>query len=87
MKKRSKLHLIVFLIVFPSVLFSQNTNTPPVSPQATSYPKIAEYVVVFLPIVSTNSKTTTWNFSNTFNIGIATGINILYSDRFGFSLI
>lgn len=85
MKKRGKFYLIVFLIIFPSVLFCQNTISPPVSSQLSSYPKIVESLVVILSLVSTNSKTPTCNFSNSFNIGHATDINILYNDRFGFS--
>jgi len=51
----------------------------------TAYPKTVVYSSFFVPIASASSKTTTWNFSNTFSLGFATGINILYSDRFGFS--
>lgn len=68
----------VLISFMPTGVFCQ-------APPPSSYPKIVTYTCFFLPIVSTSSKTTTWNFSNTFSIGFSTGINILYSDRFGFS--
>ncbi len=69
----------------PSGIFGQTAMPAQVPAQAPAYPVVVAYTCVFVPIVSTNSKTTTWNFSNTWSIGLATGINILYSDRFGFS--
>ncbi len=71
--------LIHVAIFFCPLLTSAQTPNPPV------YPKTVVYTSFFVPIVSTSSKTTTWNFSNSFTLGFATGINILYSDRFGFS--
>ncbi len=85
MKKGNHLLLCLLIIGFPVSLFCQTTPSAQTPAQPPAYPIIAGYTVVFLPIVSTNSKTTTWNFSNTFSIGLATGINILYSDKFGFS--
>jgi hypothetical protein len=71
--------LCLFNILITTSIFCQ---APP--PQQL-YPKIVSYTTLFLPIVSTTHTTTTWNFSKTFAIGFATGINILYSDKFGFS--
>jgi hypothetical protein len=71
--------LIHVAIFFCPLLTLAQTPSPPV------YPKTVVYTSFFVPIVSTSAKTTTWNFSNTFTLGFATGINILYSDRFGFS--
>ena len=79
---RTSLLLLFLVIVIPSDLYCQATDLPAPS---SAYPKIVTYTCFFLPIVSTTSKTTTWNFSNTFSIGFSTGINVLYSDRFGFS--
>ena len=84
MKKSNRLLLPVLMILLPAGIFCQNSANQPV-PASSKYPIISAYTCFFLPIVSTSSKTTTWNFSNTFSIGFSTGINILYSDRFGFS--
>jgi len=72
--------MLFLIIIMPGGLYCQST-----APGPSSFPKIVTYSCFFLPIVSTSSKTTTWNSSNTFSIGFAAGINILYSDRFGFS--
>jgi hypothetical protein len=79
---RTSLRLLFLIIIMPSDIYSQNATLPAALPV---YPKIVTYSCFFLPIVSTNTKTTTWNFTNTFSIGFAAGINILYSDRFGIS--
>ncbi len=77
---RTSLFMLFLIIIMPRSLYCQST-----APGPSSFPKIVTYSCLFLPIVSTSSKTTTWNSSNTFSIGFAAGINILYSDRFGFS--
>ncbi|HET7001812.1 MAG TPA: hypothetical protein VFI33_10900 [Puia sp.] len=76
--------LLVVTLISPACIFCQSVQAPQ-APQPSPYPKIVTYMCFFLPVVSTSSKTTTWNFSGTFSLGVATGINILYSDRFGFS--
>lgn len=85
MKKKSHFLLCGLLLFFSNDIFCQVAPPTQTSAPAPAYPVIVAYTCVFLPIVSTNSKTTTWNFSNTFSIGIATGINILFSDKMGFS--
>jgi hypothetical protein len=85
MKIRSRFLVAILMVLIPACIYCQTSDTLHVLPAKPAYPVITGYTVFFLPIVSTNSKTTTWNFSNTFTIGLATGINILYSDRFGFS--
>jgi hypothetical protein len=70
---------LTLIILFPGSLFSQTPKSQ------TDYPKIVEYTSFFLPIVAANNKATMWNFSGSFTIGFATGINILYSDHYGFS--
>ena len=79
---RRSLAIVILIIIMHLGVNGQSVSPFP-SPSA--YPKIVTYSCIFLPIVSTSSKTTTWNFTNTFSIGFAAGINILYSDRFGFS--
>ncbi len=85
MKKRNRYLFLGFLFSVPAAIFGQSVSPVNMPPQAPAYPMVVAYTCIFLPIVSTNSKTTTWNFSNTYSIGLATGINILYSDRFGLS--
>jgi hypothetical protein len=85
MKIRSWSLVAILMALVPACIFCQSPDTLRVLPVKPAYPVIVGYTVFFLPVVSTNSKTTTWNFSNTFTIGLATGINILYSDHFGFS--
>ena len=73
-----RLLFLVIVVLFPFLPLAQTPAQP-------VYPKIVVYTCFFVPVVSTSSKATTWNFSNTFTLGFATGINVLYSDRFGFS--
>jgi hypothetical protein len=54
------------------------------SAQQTTYPKVVGYLSFIIPIV-TVSNTTTTNFNGTTSIGFPVGINVLYSDKFGFS--
>jgi hypothetical protein len=52
------------------------------------YPKAVGYMSFVLPLVKFNKDETTndfENFKNNFAIGFPVGINILYSDKFGFS--
>lgn len=50
------------------------------------YPKIAGYIGLIHPIVSTSAEGTNYNFSNSYVVGMPTGINILKSDHIGFSI-
>jgi hypothetical protein len=49
-----------------------------------TYPKVVGYVSFILPLV-TASNSTTFNFNGTTTIGFPIGVNVLYSDKFGFS--
>ena len=52
------------------------------------YPKTVGYLSFILPMVTINKSTTTNDFSggiNKFAIGFPVGINVLYSQHFGFS--
>jgi hypothetical protein len=87
---RSILMVIILVVLLsPRNLFAQNmqsgaSDTVKVLPK-TKYPKVYGYLSFILPIV-TVSNTTTTNFSHaTGSIGFPVGINVLYSDRFGFS--
>jgi hypothetical protein len=90
MKKNSKLFLPLIILLIPAYSLCQvpvPSQPVPSQPAASlsAYPVIVAYTCFFLPIVSTSSKTTTWNFSSSFSIGVSTGINMLFSDKFGFS--
>jgi len=73
--------LLNFSVV--SDLFSQaETNIQHI------YPKTVGYMSFVLPLVKINKDETTndfENFEDNFAIGFPVGINILYSDKFGFS--
>ena len=54
-------------------------------PAAISYPRTAGYMSIVHPIVSVNKDKATYNFSGTYTVGFPCGVNILKSDRAGFS--
>ena len=49
-----------------------------------AYPKVVGYLSFIVPIV-TIANTTAYNFQGTTRIGFPVGVNILYSEKFGFS--
>jgi hypothetical protein len=49
-----------------------------------TYPRVVGYLSFILPLV-TVSDATTFNFNGTTTIGFPVGVNVLYSDKFGFS--
>jgi hypothetical protein len=51
----------------------------------TTYPKVVGYLSFIVPIVVFNKDATTFNFNGTTSIGFPVGVNVLYSDKFGFS--
>ncbi len=51
----------------------------------TTYPKTIGYLSFIIPVVTFNKNATTFNFNGTTSIGFPVGVNVLYSDRFGFS--
>jgi hypothetical protein len=80
---------IVTALLTPRNLFAQSiVNNAPDTMKTVAkqtYPKVVGYLSFILPIV-TVSNSTTYNFSkSTGSIGFPVGINVLYSDRFGFS--
>jgi hypothetical protein len=64
-----------------STMAKQNISLKPIT-----YPKVVGYLSFIVPVVTIDENATTTNFSKgTFSIGFPIGINVLYSDRFGFS--
>jgi hypothetical protein len=51
----------------------------------TTYPKTVGYLSFILPLETLQGGKTTGNFGSTTSIGFPIGINVLYSDHFGFS--
>ncbi|HEY4322634.1 MAG TPA: hypothetical protein VGN20_01575 [Mucilaginibacter sp.] len=90
--------IVIAGLLSPKTLLAQkSTSMPadsskvqqPVAPSPTAkptYPKTVGYLSFILPLVTLQGGTTTTNFSNnTTSIGFPVGVNILYSDKFGFS--
>jgi hypothetical protein len=50
-----------------------------------AYPKVVGYLSFIVPIVTINKDATTYNFNGITSIGFPIGVNVLYSDEFGFS--
>ncbi|MEA5139310.1 hypothetical protein [Arcicella rigui] len=71
--------ILSFLVLTSFNAFSQQT-----SPE-NSYPKVAGYMGILHPINTWSDGTSTGNFGSVYTIGFPTGINILKSDKIGFS--
>jgi hypothetical protein len=68
---------ILFILFSPIQLTAQQTKT--------EYPKTVGYLSIVHPIVSVYQNETIYNFKNDYTVGFPVGINILKSDKFGFS--
>jgi hypothetical protein len=81
--------IVIAALLGPRNSFAQKSQTVSTDTAKTTakptYPKVVGYVSFILPLVSV-SNTTTYDFSKgTSSIGFPIGVNVLYSDRFGFS--
>jgi hypothetical protein len=77
------LFVTAILLWLHSISFAQPQPQP--SP---TYPKTVGYLSFILPMVTANKDKTTNDFSggvNQFAIGFPVGVNVLYSEHFGFS--
>ncbi|MDP9047147.1 MAG: hypothetical protein M3N14_03360 [Bacteroidota bacterium] len=82
-------------IFFPNKGFCQSGTQPNVDStrakhtiniNPVTYPKVVGYLSFIIPIVTIDQNSTTTNFSKgTASIGFPVGLNVLYSDKFGFS--
>jgi hypothetical protein len=75
--------VIAILLLLHMISFAQPQPQP--SP---TYPKTVGYLSFILPMVTANKDKTTNDFSggvNQFAIGFPVGVNVLFSDHFGFS--
>jgi hypothetical protein len=88
-----KITMISVLLAFFTSGFAQTTTQVTAFTQgpeqgAISYPKTVGYFSFILPLVTINQNATINDFSNMnngFSIGFPTGINVLYTEKFGFS--
>jgi hypothetical protein len=72
---------ITFLFLF---LFTENiTFSQAVAPA--TYPQIKGYASIVHPIVTIGKNRGTFNFDNSYTVGFPFGINLLKSDKIGFS--
>lgn len=60
---------------------TDSTNAAP----KTTYPKVYGYMSFILPLETFSSSSFTPDFNGTTKIGFPIGVNVLYSDKFGFS--
>jgi hypothetical protein len=75
-----KNELVIFSLLFLSPnLFSQDVPPPPV------YPKIVGYASALHPVITTDKTASTFNFTYNYTVAVPVGINILKSDKIGFS--
>lgn len=82
MRIRSFVLTVSLMLLFTANLFSQTQPSPP------TYPKMVGYLSFIIPVITINKSTTTNDFSGGFSnfaIGFPVGVNILYSEHFGFS--
>lgn len=78
-----KLLLLILNFCMIKCLFAQVVLS-----EKPAYPKVVAYLSFVLPLVKINKEETVndfENFSNNFAIGFPTGINILFSEKSGFS--
>ncbi len=76
---------IIFLVILLSSLLNSKQSFSQSQPLQPTYPKVIGYLSLIFPIVAIDKNTTTTNFSNTTRVGFPTGVNVLYSEKFGFS--
>jgi hypothetical protein len=82
MIRKRLLWLILLIASFTPELFSQIQLAKP------TYPKVVGYLSFILPMVTVNKNSTTNDFTggiNNFAIGFPVGVNVIYSEHFGFS--
>jgi hypothetical protein len=71
---------IQFLILIIPVSLNLKAQQP-----KTDYPKVTGYISVVHPIITAYESETVYNFKNDYTVGFPVGVNILKSDKIGFS--
>jgi hypothetical protein len=74
-----KIILVFLLLLLIKFSYSQSKNFE------NSYPRVLGYICVLEPIVNWDLNGFTLNFENVYTVGFPIGINILKSDKIGFS--
>lgn len=80
--------LIFASLLMPKFLFAQTTSVDTAKSTGVAkptYPKVVGYLSFIVPVVTINNQATTYNFNGSTSIGFPVGVNVLYSDKFGFS--
>jgi hypothetical protein len=85
--------VVLFTLVSGNAFAQQaNTNSTKMDPVAApsisvakTYPRAVGYLSFIVPVVVIDKNETSWNFNGTTKIGFPVGVNVLYSDHFGFS--
>lgn len=90
--------IIIASSLCPQIVHAQKTQSAPadsakaqqyINPAPAvkpTYPRVVGYLSFILPLVTYSDGSTTTNFSKqTSSIGFPVGVNVLYSDKFGFS--
>jgi len=77
--------LTLLLLLNCCFLFGQSTPVAETPQSSTTYPNVKGYLSFIVPIVTINKDKTTPNFKESTTIGFPVGVNVYYSDRFGFS--
>jgi hypothetical protein len=76
------------LLIMTFILFKNSFSQTAAGSATVVYPKVVGYMSFVLPLIKINKDETTndfENFKNNFAIGFPVGVNILYSEKFGFS--
>jgi len=78
--------IVLTLTLTTNKLNAQARSSDSVMVAKTTYPKTVGYLSFILNIVTVTNNSTTYNFSHSSStIGFPVGVNVLYSDKFGFS--
>jgi hypothetical protein len=83
MRKKIFIFVIAILLLSSARIFAQEAQV-----LRPAYPKVVSYLSFILPMVTADKDKTTNDFSggwSAFAIGFPVGINVLYSEHFGFS--
>jgi hypothetical protein len=91
--KTIQITLVLFTVVAGNAFAQQaKTDSTKINPAAApstllpkTYPRAVGYLSFIVPVVTIDKDKTTWNFNGTTRIGFPVGVNVLYSDHFGFS--
>lgn len=74
--------LLLYLFIF---FFSSSWSQSPPQPFTSAYPQVKGYGSIVHPIITVDQTGSTWNFSHGYAVGFPFGLNLLKSDKIGFS--